>query len=83
MYIAIRNVGPTIEFPPPPLPNFMSMCVPGSSHLVIQLFQLRLFPSKAEKSNTSAKSLLGMTIKNTQTEQNLISRDTYSRDFYS
>ena len=33
----------------------------------IQLFQLRLSPSKAEKSNTSAKSLLGMTSKNTQT----------------
>ena len=42
----------------------------------IQLFQLRLSPSKAEKSNTSAKSLLGVTIKNTQTEQNLVSRDT-------
>ncbi len=42
----------------------------------VQLFQLRLSPSKAEKSNTSAKSLLGVTIKNTQTEQNLISRDT-------
>ena len=31
----------------------------------IQLFQLRLSPSKAEKSNTSAKSLLGVTIKYT------------------
>ena len=41
----------------------------------IQLFQLRLSPSKAEKWNTSAKSLLGVTIKNTQTEQNLVSRD--------
>ncbi len=29
----------------------------------IQLFQFRLSPSKAEKSNTSAKSLLGVTIK--------------------
>ncbi len=43
---------------------------------LIQLFQLRLSPSKAEKSNTSAKSLLGVTIKNTQTEQNSVSRDT-------
>ena len=51
--------------------------------LCIQLFQLRLSPSKAEKSNTSTKSLLGVTIKNTQTEQNLVSRDTYSRDLYS
>ena len=42
----------------------------------IQPFQLRLSPSKAEKSNTSAKSLLGVTIQNTQTEQNLVSRDT-------
>ena len=42
----------------------------------IQLFQLRLSLSKAEKSNTSAKSLLGVAIKNTQTEQNLVSRDT-------
>ena len=42
----------------------------------IQLFQLRLSPSKAEKSNTSAKSLLEVTIKNTQTERNLVSRDT-------
>ncbi len=48
----------------------------------IQLFQLRLSPSKAEKSNTSAKSLLGVTIKNTQTEQNLVSRER-SRDLYS
>ncbi len=46
---------------------------------VIQLFQLKFSLSKAEKSNTSAKSLLGVTIKNTQTEQNLVSRDTYSR----
>ncbi len=43
---------------------------------------LRLSPSKAEKSNTSAKSLLGVTIKNTQTEQNLISGET-CRDLYS
>ncbi len=43
----------------------------------IQLFQLRLSPSKAEKSNTSAKSLLGVTIKNKQTEQNLVLGDTY------
>ena len=41
----------------------------------IQLFQLRLrYTSKAEKS--SAKSLLGVAIKNAQTEQNLVSRDT-------
>ena len=53
-----------------------------SRWVYIQLFQLRLSPSKAEKSNTSAKSLLGVTIKNTQTEQNLVSRDT-SRDLYS
>ena len=26
---------------------------------------------------------LAVTIKNTQTEQNLVSRDTYSRDLYS
>ena len=32
----------------------------------IQLFQFRLTPSKAERANTSAKSLLGVTIKNTQ-----------------
>ena len=38
----------------------------------IQLFQLSLSPGKAEKSNTSAKSLLGVTIKNTQTEQNFV-----------
>ena len=31
-----------------------------SHHLSIQLFQLWLSPSKAEKSNTSAKSLLGI-----------------------
>ncbi len=43
---------------------------------LLQLFQLRLSPSKAEKSNTSAKSLLGVTIKNTQTKQNLVPRDT-------
>ncbi len=49
----------------------------------IQLFHLRLSPSKAKKSNTSAKSLLGVTIKNTQTEQNLVSRVMYSRDLYS
>ncbi len=42
----------------------------------IQLYQIRLSPSKAEKSNTSAKSLLGVMIKNTQTEQNSVSRDT-------
>ena len=42
----------------------------------IQLFQLRLSQSKAGKLNTSAKSLLGETIKNTQTEQNLVSNDT-------
>ena len=36
-----------------------------SRWVYIQLFQLRLSPSKAEKSNTSAKSLLGVTIKNT------------------
>ena len=48
----------------------------SSQGVCIQLFQLRLSPSKAEKSNTSAKSLLGVTIKNTQTEQNLVSRDT-------
>ena len=45
--------------------------------LCLQLFQLRLqSPGKAEKSNTSAKCFLGVTIKNTQTEQNLVSRDT-------
>ena len=38
--------------------------------VIIQLFKLRLSPSKVEKSNTSAKSLLEVTIKNTQTEQN-------------
>ena len=43
---------------------------------VVHVFQLRLSPSRADKSNTSAKSLLGVTIKNTQTEQNLVSRDT-------
>ena len=42
----------------------------------IQLFQLRSSPSKAERSNKSANSLLGVTIKNTQTEQNFVSRDT-------
>ena len=41
----------------------------------LQPFQLRLPPSKAEKSNTNAKSLLGVTIKNPQIEQNLVSRD--------
>ena len=47
---------------------------PGvSGEVVIQLFQLRLSPGKAEKSNTSAKSLREVTIKNTQTEQNLVS----------
>ncbi len=51
-------------------------CMLTSDLNCIQLFQLRLFPNKAEKSNTSAKSLLGVTIKNTQTEQNLVSRDT-------
>ncbi len=51
---------------------------------IIQLFQLRLSPSKAEKSNTSAKSLLGVTIKNRQTEQNLVSRvRVRRRDLYS
>ena len=53
-----------------------------STFISIQLFQLRLSPSKAEKSNTSPKSLLGVTIKNTRTEQNLVSRDT-SCDLYS
>ena len=48
----------------------------------IQLFQLRLFSNKAEKSNTTAKSLMGVTIKNTQTEQNLVSRDTYPVAIY-
>ena len=51
-------------------------------HIRIQLFQVRLSPSKVEKSNTSAKSLLGVTIRNTQTEQNLVSRDTI-RDLYA
>ncbi len=37
---------------------------------------------RTEKSNTSAKSLLGVTIKNTRTEQNLVSRDT-SCELYS
>ncbi len=44
-----------------------------------QLFQSRLSPSKEEKLNTSAKSLLGVTIKNTQTEQNLVTTDTSSQ----
>ncbi len=48
----------------------------ASLHKRLQLFQLRLSPSKAEKSNMSAKSLLGVMTKNTQTEQNLVSRDT-------
>ena len=51
------------------------------SSFCIQLFQLRLSPSKAERSNTSAKSLLGVTIKNAQTEQNLVST-VRSRDLY-
>ena len=44
---------------------------------------LRLSPSKAEKSNTSAESLLGVMIKNTQTEQNLVAIEIRSRDLYS
>ena len=52
----------------------------------IQLFQLRLskaekFLSKAEKSNTSAKSLLGVMIKNTQ--NNIQFLGIRSRDLHS
>ena len=54
----------------------------GTDYGVIQLFQLRLSPSKAEKSNTSARSLLGVTIKNTQTEQNLVWGDTFIAAIY-
>ena len=54
-----------------------SLSKPAHPNLYIHLFQIRLSPSKAEKSNTSAKSLLGVKIKNTQTDtQNLVSRDT-------
>ncbi len=45
-------------------------------YIVIQLFQLRLSRGKPKRSNMSAKGLLGVTIKTTQTEQNLVSRDT-------
>ncbi len=37
---------------------------------------MKIVPEQSrKKSNTSAKNLLGVTIKNTQTEQNLVSRD--------
>ncbi len=39
------------------------------------MIQLRLSRSKRKRSNTSAKRSLGVAIKNTQTEQNLVSRD--------
>ncbi len=42
----------------------------------LQLFQLRLSRSKAKKSNMSGKRLLGVAIKNTNIERNLVSRDT-------
>ena len=54
----------------------MSVLCYGHTVITVQLIQLKLSPSKAEKSNMSAKSLLGVAIKNTQTEQNLVSRDS-------
>ena len=42
--------------------------------LCLQLFQLMLSRSKAKRSNMSVKSLLGVAIKNTNIERNLVSR---------
>ncbi len=42
----------------------------------VQPIQLGLARSKAKRSNTSAKSFLEVAIKNTQTEGNLVSRDS-------
>ncbi len=64
-------------------PKFSDAKGDVSTLSIIQLSQLKLSPSKAEKSNTSTKSLLGVTIKNTQTEQNLVSIGIRSRDLYS
>ena len=64
-------------------PKFSDAKGDVSTLSIIQLSQLKLSPSKAEKSNTSTKSLLGVTIKNTQTEQNLVCIGIRSRDLYS
>ena len=61
LYIILTNVSAAFIYT-----MFFRDCLPELRN--IQLFQLRLSTSKAEKSNTSTKSLLGVTIKNTQTQ---------------
>ena len=85
----MRNFN-TTKKQPPGLPNWFALlrrsdalpalsdALPALSDALpaLSALPLRLSRSKAKRSNTSAKSLLGVTIKNTQTERNLVSRDS-------